>query len=154
MKLFYKKLHPDAELPSRAYGTPIGWDIHAHLISETNRAMQAVIPPGSSRLIGTGLILLPPSGYFFAVCSRSGLAASQPPIFVANSPGIVDPDYTGELKIILFNGGHSSVYIKHADRIAQLVIFARPPECILESFTEIPHTERGIKGFDASKESI
>lgn len=150
MNILYKKLHPDAELPTQAYGNPAGWDIRAFLISESNRAIQAVVSPGSSRVVGTGLILLPPEGYFIAVCSRSGYAARNPPVFVANAPGIIDPDYTGELKVILFNGGHSSVYIKHADPIAQVVLLPVPPKSTLVPFTEIPQTERGAAGFGSS----
>lgn len=148
--LRYKKLHPEAMLPSQAYGSPAGWDIYAHLISDSNRAIQAVIPPGNSRVVGTGLVLLPPEGFFITVCSRSGYAARNPPVFVANAPGIIDPDYTGELKVILFNGGHSSVYIKHADPIAQIVLLPTPPRCTLAEFTEVPQTDRGTKGFGSS----
>lgn len=150
MNLRYKKLHPDAELPTQAYGSPCGWDIRAFLISESNRAIQAVVSPGSSRVIPTGLILLPPEGFFLTICSRSGYAARNPPVFVANAPGIIDPDYTGELKVILFNGGHSSVYIKHADPIAQVVLLPTPPKVSLEPFTDTPQTERGAAGFGSS----
>lgn len=150
MNLRYKKLHAEAVLPSQAYGNPAGWDIFAHLISDTNRAIQMMLPPGNSRVIPTGLILLPPEGYFITVCSRSGYAAQNPSIFVANAPGIIDPDYTGELKVILYNGGHTSVYLKHADPIAQLLLIACPPKCALTEFTEIPTTERGAKGFGSS----
>lgn len=152
MELRYKKLHKDAELPTQAYGNPAGWDIKAFCISETGRAIQAVLPPGNSAIIRTGLILLPPPGFILTVCSRSGYASRQPPVFVANAPGIIDPDYTGELKVILFNGGHSSVYIKHADPVAQLVLIAAPPRCTLTEFTETPETDRGTKGFGSSSE--
>jgi dUTP pyrophosphatase len=148
--LSYKRLHPDAHLPTQAYGSPVGWDVYAHLISETNHTIQLVLPPGGSRIIGTGLVLLPPEGYFLAVCSRSGPAAATPSIFVANSPGIIDPDYTGELKIILFNGGHSSVYIKDFDPIAQLILFPTPPRVTLSAITEVPPTTRGDRGFGSS----
>lgn len=147
--LRYKKLLPDAELPFRAYGSPAGWDVGACCISETGRSIQVVIPPKTSRILSTGLILLPPPGFFLVVCSRSGLAAQTPPLFVANAPGVIDPDYTGELKIILYNGGHESAYIRHGQKIAQVVLLPYV-EASLEPATEVPTTERGTKGFGSS----
>lgn len=147
----YIKLHPDVLPLRQAYGETIGWDIAAFLLSENNRIQQITLAPGSSRTIPTGLKLFPPDGYFIAICSRSGHAAGSPPIFVANAPGIIDPDYTDELKVILFNGGHSSVNIKHGDYVAQLVLFSRPPQV---TFTEIPavaETTRGNKGFGSTE---
>lgn len=145
----YHKLQPDAELPFAAYGQPAGWDISAYCISETGRAIQSVIPPRCSRVLSTGLVLLPPPGYFLAVCSRSGLAAGTPPLFVANAPGIIDPDYTGELKVILYNGGHESAYIRHGQRIAQVILLPHGLST-LEAATEVPDTIRGAKGFGSS----
>ena len=145
---FYK-LHPEAILPRPGTSLSVGLDLHAHLISESGATKQIVLPPRTSRTIETGLILLPPSGYFLMVCSRSGLAAAQPPVFVANAPGIIDPDYTGELKVILFNGGHESVYIRHGDRIAQVLLIP----AIYVDFQEIsilPQTERGSHGFGST----
>lgn len=149
LSLSYKKLSPDAELPFRAYGNPAGWDVSAYCISETGRSIQVVIPPKTSRVLSTGLILLPPPGYFLVVCSRSGMASQTPPLFVANAPGIIDPDYTGELKIIIYNGGHESAYIRHGQKIAQVVLL---PHTIatLDAIAEIPSTERGTKGFGSS----
>jgi len=149
LALRYKKLFPDAELPVAAYGTPAGWDLSAYCISETGRSIQVVIPPKCARILSTGLVLLPPAGYFIAICSRSGLAAQTPPLFVSNAPGIIDPDYIGEVKVILYNGGHESAYIRHGQRIAQAVLLAHTP-AVLEPAAEIPATERGTKGFGSS----
>ena len=123
LQLRYKKLVPDVEPPTRAYGEPAGWDIAAYCISETGRAIQTVLPPRTTRLISTKLVVLPPPGHFLAVCSRSGLATHS--IFVANAPGIIDSDYRGELKVILYNTGGSRYEFKHGDRIAQLVMLHR-----------------------------
>jgi len=103
--LRYERLDPDVRLPERAYENAVGYDLHAFIYTESRRPSVAHIPPHSSRAIRTGLILAPPHGYFLSICSRSGLALHLSPIFVANAPGIVDPDYRGELKIILYNGG-------------------------------------------------
>lgn len=147
LQLRYKVLAPDVELPTKAYGTPVGWDLSAHLISETGRAFQAIVSPRSSKMISTKLVLIPPPGYFISICSRSGMATGS--IFVANSPGIVDPDYTGEIKIILYNGGHESAYIKHGQRIAQAILLPYiSSELVL--IDEIAPTARGEKGFGST----
>lgn len=145
----YRKLREDVELPTCAYGNPAGLDIAAYCISESGRSIQAVIPPKTSRVLSTGLVLLPPTGFFLMVCSRSGMAAQTPPLFVANAPGIIDPDYTGELKVIVYNGGHESAYIRHGQKIAQIVL-ARHFTPVLTAATEIPETARGSKGFGSS----
>lgn len=147
LQLRYKILAPDVELPTKAYGDPVGWDLCAHCISETGRAMQAIVPPRTSKAISTKLVLLPPPGFFIAICSRSGMATNS--VFVANSPGIVDPDYTGEVKVILYNGGHESAYIKHGQRIAQAILlpYVRSE---LVAITEVPSTVRGEKGFGST----
>ena len=149
LPISFRQLHPDAILPTRAYGSPVGLDISALLVSETGRYIQAVIPPRTSRVLNTGFVFLPPVGYYLEVCSRSGLSAGTPPIFVANSPGIIDPDYTGELKVILYNGGHESCYVKHGDRIAQLIARQYLPIELVPA-TEVPETERGARGFGSS----
>lgn len=147
LQLRYKKLVPDVEPPTRAYGEPAGWDIAAYCISETGRAIQTVLPPRTTRLISTKLVVLPPPGHFLAVCSRSGLATHS--IFVANAPGIIDPDYTGELKVLLYNGGHESAYINHGKKVAQLVILPYLRSGLAE-IDELPTTERGEKGIGSS----
>lgn len=149
LSIGYRKLHPEAELPFRAYGNPAGWDIGALCISETGRSIQTVIPPRTSRVLSTGLVLLPPPGYFLAVCSRSGMASQTPPLFVGNAPGIIDPDYTGELKVIIFNGGHESAYIRHGQKIAQVVLLPFT-DAVLAPAAEVPETARGAKGFGSS----
>ena len=75
-----------------------------------------------------------------AVCSRGGLASKS--IFVANAPGIIDPDYRGEIMVILYNGGHETYYIQHEDRIAQLIAIQAQMTGIVElEITD--ETERG-----------
>jgi len=144
-----KRLFPDVELPRPILSHAVGFDVAAYLVSETGRHIQLLIPPRTSRRIPTGLAIIPPPGYYFQVCSRSGIAASQPPVFVANAPGIIDPDYTGELQIILFNGGHESVYIKNGDRIAQIILTQHIHFQFKETET-LPNTERGSRGFGST----
>ncbi len=144
----YRKVHPDAELPSPGEPGAIGLDIAAFAINSDDRMVNIIIGPRATKSIRTGLVLLPPAGYFLLVCSRSSLAAAQPPIFVANAPGIVDPNFTGELEVILYNGGYDSVYIRHGQRIAQILTLpaTRFP---LTELAELPKTSRGDKGFSA-----
>lgn len=145
-----KRLVDSAKLPTRGTPTSIGLDVYAHLLTDTGRPNTAIIPPRSTRLIDTGLAVRPPEGYAVFVCSRSGLAADrQRPLFVANAPGVVDPDYIGELKIILYNAGHESYYVKHEDRIAQLVIL--PCQVWeIEEVASLPPTLRGEAGFGST----
>lgn len=120
-------------------------------MSETGRSQQIILPPRNVRAIPTGLALFPPLGYFIAICSRSGLASKNPSIFVANAPGIIDPDYTGEIKVLLYNGGNESVYIKHGDFIAQAVLLNAAGKIKLQETQTVPLTKRGEKGFGSSE---
>lgn len=149
-ELLYKKLRPEAVLPRRAYDDAIGFDLAACLMSETGKSQQILIPPRNVRAVTTGLVLIPPKDYFISVCSRSGLASRNPVVFVSNAPGIIDPDYTGELIVLLYNGGNESVYVKHGDFIGQAVLFpATRPDAIREIW-DLPTTKRGEKGLGSS----
>jgi dUTP pyrophosphatase len=146
------RLSPHAKAPERAYEQSIGYDLFANIVTETGNPSNAIIPPRSSKKIGTGFIALAPPGYFITVCSRSGLALYSDPIFVANAPGIVDPDYTGELCVIIFNGGHSTYHVRHKEAIAQAVLLPRPITFQLREVEDsrIPLTERGPRGFGST----
>lgn len=114
------KLDPRAQLPSRAHDNAVGLDVHAFLLTETGRASTRTVPKQWVTIIPTGIVAIPPPGYYLQCCSRSGLA--QKGIIVANAPGIIDPDYTGELLIHLFNGSYETHYVAHQHRIAQLIL--------------------------------
>jgi dUTP pyrophosphatase len=145
--LQFVKLHEQAQLPFRAYNESAGYDLSACLISDLGRPNTLIIPPRMTRTVSTGLALRPPPGHLILICSRSGMA--QKSVFVSNAPGVVDPDYTGEIKVLLFNGGTESFYVKHEDRIAQALVipFAALPLQEASSFAE---TERGNRGFGSS----
>lgn len=148
MDLRIHRLNPQAFKPIRAYTESAGWDLSAFLRSEAGHLFTVTIAPNTTKLIPTGLALLPPPNHLVLICSRSGLATKS--VFVANAPGVIDPDYTGEVKIILFNGGMEPLYVKHGDRIAQALVvpFAR---CELkESLGGFAQTERGEKGFGST----
>lgn len=110
-----------------------------------------MIPARAVRPIPTGLICRSEVGYTLFVCSRSGMAKSQT-LFVANAPGIVDPDYRGEVIILLYNGGDQPQWVEHEDRIAQLAIVPAllpvPHESPYDLRTDV--TTRGDAGFGST----
>lgn len=114
-------------------------------------SMDHSISPGDRLLVGTGIAVEIPPGYEGQIRPRSGLAI-QHGIGIVNSPGTVDSDYRGEVKVILVNHGSERVHIKRGDRIAQLVIQAVPTVQLLRvvNLSEIDDTERGIKGFGST----
>jgi dUTP pyrophosphatase len=136
-----------ASPPFRAYEESAAYDLSACLLNDAGRPFTATIAPSTTKLIGTGLALRPPFGHIILVCSRSGFAANG--VFVANAPGVVDPDYTGEIKIILYNGSLEPFYVRHKDRIAQALVvpFVSPS---LSEVKEFPTTPRGTAGFGST----
>lgn len=138
-----------ARLPTKAHPTDVGWDIHAFLLTESGRPNKAAVGPALTRAIPTGLIVRPPPGYFVQVCSRSGLAKRG--IFVSNAPGIIDPDYTGELIVLLHNSGYESYYVEHENRIAQLILSPIAQQVGIVEVKEKPRSSgRGDAGFGSS----
>jgi dUTP pyrophosphatase len=140
-------LRDDVLPPFRAYAHAAGYDIGAHLLTSGGRPYTLTIAPNDSKTIPTGIAARPPPGFFLACCSRSGLASKS--IFVANAPGIIDPDYTGEINVILYNGGFEPYFVRHHDRIMQLLCFP------LNSFpitrvASLSATERGDKGMGST----
>lgn len=141
------RLHPEALLPTLAYGESAAWDLSAYLLSSDKRPLHATVAPHETKLIGTGLALRAPLGSVILICSRSGLATRS--VFVSNAPGVVDPDYTGEIKVALHNASSYAHYLKHGDRIAQALIVPLTV-CQLVEVTSLPQTERGARGFGSS----
>lgn len=148
--LGFVRLKPEAQLPVNGSEQAVGYDLFAYLISETGRAMNANLPPFFTRMIDTGIAVLPPSGYWAAIYSRSGLALKS--IWVANAPGVIDPDYTGEIRVMLYNGSGKNYSIAHGDRIAQLIlhkykVVGPPIELTREA---LPETARGTNGWGST----
>lgn len=146
--LTVKRLHPEAKLPTRATPQSIGLDLYALLLTETGRPNTALVPPRTSKIIRTGWAVKPEAGYAVFVCSRSGLAYKEC-LFVTNSPGVIDPDYRGEIMVLLYNGGHESYYVKHEDRIAQLVLLPCKAHDVALA-EELNPTQRGDAGFGST----
>lgn len=147
-RLEYYKLHSGASEPFRAYGDSVGYDLSAYLLTETGRPNSTLLPPSQTKAIATGLALRAPPGHFIMVCSRSGLA--QQSLFVANAPGIIDPSYTGEVKVLLYNGGFQTHRVQHGDRIGQVVILPFAALSLLEVKEPFTSDARGDKGFGSS----
>lgn len=135
-----KKAHPD--LPSPEYKTvgAAGCDVCA--------AESGSVPAGATQIVSTGLFLEVPKGYECQVRPRSGLAFSHA-VTVLNSPGTLDSDYRGELKILLYNAGQYPFKFEQGDRIAQLV-FAKVTRAGFRVVEELGDTERGEGGFGST----
>ncbi len=130
-----------SNIPLPAYSTSgsAGMDIHA-AIEES-----LVIKPGEVELVPTNLSVEIPPGFEIQVRPRSGLAIKHS-IGILNSPGTIDSDYRGEVKIILINFGREEFVIKPAERIAQLVV-SKVYTAILNEVKELNNTKRGDGGF-------
>jgi dUTP pyrophosphatase len=131
-----------ASMPEYASGGAAGADLRAHL------AEPLVLAPGARAAVPTGLRIELPAGYEAQVRPRSGLALRQG-VTCLNSPGTVDSDYRGEVKVILINLGAESAEIKDGDRIAQLVV-APAPRAVFERVDAIGETDRGPGGFGST----
>ena len=103
------------------------------------------LAPGEHALIPTGLCLAIPSGYEGQVRPRSGLAARHG-VTVLNSPGTIDADYRGEVKVILINHGQAPFVVERGERVAQLVL-AQVAQLGIEAVESLDDTERGAGGF-------
>lgn len=144
------KMYPDVKLPRVATENSIGADLYAYCKSESGREIKMVIPPQSTRVVPTGIIAVAQPPFSLLVCSRSGLAVSG--IFVTNSPGVIDPDYRGEIKVLLHNAGVQNHWVEHGDRIAQLLLVPIPVPDVSESDLDLRHLEtlRGDSGFGST----
>ena len=136
-----KRLDPTVELPSDAYEGDAGLDLRA------NESVD--IPPFSRVLIATGLAIALPDGFAGFVQPRSGMALKRG-LTIANTPGLIDARYRGELKVIAVNiDPHETIHIERGERIAQLVIQQVPVVRLIE-VDELDETDRGCGGFGSS----
>jgi dUTP pyrophosphatase len=138
MTLGVKRLVEDAILPTRGSGGAVGYDLYS--IEECN------VPPMHRALVGTGIATLLPVGVYGRVAPRSGLAVKHG---IQVGAGVVDPDYTGEIKVVIFNHGDKDFEIKKGDRIAQLIL-ERCETPKVEEIGTVQETERGSGGFGST----
>ena len=132
----------DLPLPSRMTAGSAGLDLYAN-IKET-----ALIEKGGRMLVPTGICIALPFGFEAQVRPRSGLALSHG-VTMLNSPGTVDPDYRGQLSVLLVNLGDDTFPISRGDRIAQLVIVRFETEELVE-VDSLPETNRGTGGYGST----
>lgn len=129
----------ELSLPTYETDGSSGLDVRAAVTADL------VIAPGERALIPTGFAVAIPGGYEIQVRPRSGLAVKQG-LTLPNSPGTIDSDYRGEVKIAMINLGHEPVTVKRGDRIAQIVV-APVIRAILTVVSELDDTGRGSGGF-------
>lgn len=144
MKILIKRTEDARDLPLPAYMSKLaaGMDIRA------NVKYDMVIQPGKIKAVPTGIILVLPEGFEAQVRPRSGLALKHG-IAVLNSPGTIDADYRGEIKVILANLGEEDFTIRRGDRIAQIVINKIEQADLIE-VDDIPESSRGSGGFGST----
>ena len=142
VKVLVKKLDPAVKLPAYKTSGASGMDIMAF----TDRPIK--LGPNSSCLIPTGLSVAFSEDYEIQIRPRSGLAAKNQ-ITVLNTPGTIDSDYRGEIKIILFNHGSEEFIINNDDRIAQLIL-TPVLKMEVEETDNLPNTIRGKGGFGST----
>lgn len=143
-----KKFPEQVVAPFRAYPDSVGLDVSALILREDGTPHHAIVPPRGSRTIRTGLAMHPPAGHALLVCSRSGMAKDSS-VFVTNSPGVVDPDYRGELLVLLYNGGAEPFFCRHGYRIAQLLVIPVPLIDLVQ-VDKLAPSLRGDNGFGSS----
>jgi dUTP pyrophosphatase len=144
MKIKITRINQESDLPLPSYATEgsAGMDVYADINEPITIASQETV------MIPTGLAIELPEGYECQVRSRSGLAAKFG-VFALNAPGTIDPDYRGEIKVILSNFSDKEFEVKRGDRIAQLVIaqFVRAEWNLVD---DLNNTERGSGGFGST----
>ena len=142
VKVLIKKLSPSVQLPSYKTSGASGMDLMAYIEKPIN------LKPGKACLVPTGLSVAFPEEYEIQIRPRSGLAAKNN-ISILNTPGTIDSDYRGEIKIILFNHSNENFIIKNNDRVAQMVL-TPIIKMELEETNELPKSIRGKGGFGST----
>ena len=142
VKVLIKKLYTEVKLPSYKTSGASGMDLMAFVKSTI------IIKPKTSCLIPTGLSLAFSKDYEVQIRPRSGLAAKNN-ISVLNTPGTIDSDYRGEIKVIIYNHGNNDFTINNGDRIAQMIL-SPVIKMELEEAPDLPKTIRGMDGFGST----
>ena len=141
MILPFRRLSATARAPSRAHDGDAGYDLHA--------AEEAAIGPGERASVGTGVAVALPDGVAGLVVPRSGLAARHG-IALVNAPGLIDPGYRGEIRVLLLNSDRRERFeVAVGDRIAQLLL-VRVEAAELHEAGSLEDTARGGGGFGST----
>ena len=142
VKVLIKKLDPAVKLPEYKTSGASGLDLTAFIKKPID------LEPKTSVLIPTGLSVAFPEDYEIQIRPRSGLAAKNN-ISVLNTPGTIDSDYRGEIKVIIYNHGNENFSINNGDRIAQMIL-APVVKMELEEKNDLPKSIRGKGGFGST----
>ena len=142
VKILVKKFDKSIKLPVyKTFGSS-GMDLMAYTKNKI------IIKPGTTAMIPTGIAVAIPKNYEIQIRPRSGLAAKKS-VTVLNTPGTIDSDYRGEIKIILINLSKKSFLVKSGDRIAQMIICPLL-KGKLKEVNKLPISKRGKKGFGST----
>tara|TARA_B100001063_G_scaffold242300_1_gene270696 strand:+ start:756 stop:1193 length:438 start_codon:yes stop_codon:yes gene_type:complete len=142
VKVLIKKLNSAVKLPEYKTDGASGMDLIAFIKESIN------IKPKTSSLIPTGLSVAFSENYEIQIRPRSGLAAKNN-ITVLNTPGTIDSDYRGEIKVIIYNHGNNDFFVNNGDRIAQMIL-SPVVKMELEETSDLPETTRGLDGFGST----
>lgn len=140
MKIKFKKTHPDAKLPTKAYEDAAMWDVYA---IENRR-----IYPNEGRIIPVGLRIELPKEWVCLIFTRSKHGFKG----LRNHIGVIDADYRGDISNFMFNHTEKDIWIRKGDKVAQLFFMPVPPIEVVE-VEELSNTQRGEKGFGSSDEN-
>ena len=142
VKVLIKKLDPSVKLPEYKTSGASGLDLMAFIKEPIE------IKPKTSSLIPTGLSVAFSENYEIQIRPRSGLAAKKN-ITILNTPGTIDSDYRGEIKVIIYNHGDENFLVNNGDRIAQMIL-APVVKMELEEVNNLPESIRGKGGFGST----
>ena len=142
VKILIKKLNKNSNIPEYKTDGSSGMDLMANIENPI------ILHPGEKKIISTGITVAIPNEYEIQIRPRSGLAAKNG-ISVLNTPGTIDADYRGEIKVILINLGKQFFKINNNDRIAQMVL-CPIVKAEIEEVKELPKTIRGTGGFGST----
>lgn len=135
MTLRVKKLHPDAVIPTRTSPHSVGYDLYS--------MEDITVPSMDRRIVSTGVCATLPPGVYGRIAPRSGMTLKYG---IQTGAGVIDPDYTGELVVVLFNFGSEEFEVKKGNRIAQMIL-ERCETPLIEEVIELAETKRGNNGF-------
>ena len=142
VKILVKKFDKNIKLPTYKTSGSSGMDLVAYVKNKI------AISPGKTTIIPTGIAVAIPKNYEIQIRPRSGLAAKKG-ISVLNTPGTVDSDYRGEIKIILINLSKKTFFVKSGDRVAQMIL-CPVVRGELKEVQNLPKTVRGKRGFGST----
>lgn len=145
MNIKVKRMSEEAKLPTRGSEKAAAYDVYACL---PDKNAPVTIMPHQTMLIGTGLRMAPPEGFYVGVYARSGLSSKEG-LRPANCVGVIDEDYRGEYLVAVHNDSEVTRSVRHGNRIAQILLQKRY-DMDFEEVDELDTTGRGVGGFGST----